>query len=142
MSELRGLRPRWKPGESGNPSGSSAAVRLAKLVRVETKRGRELVDFMLAVMRGERITAAGADRRAKGKIANLAQRVSAAEWLADRGYGRARELVEISGDVVSSQAERLAMLRRLSPEDRELIRATLAKASAGPPGGELLVDGS
>ena len=54
-----GLRP-WRAGQSGNPAGGNApALKLARKIRVETNKGEELVSFMLSVMRGERVRAAG-----------------------------------------------------------------------------------
>jgi hypothetical protein len=56
--------------------------------------------------------------------------VHAAEWLADRGFGRAREIVEFANE--PTPADRAARLARLSEEDRATLRAILNKAYAEP----------
>ena len=51
----------------------------------------------------------------------------AANWLADRGWGRARETIELAGEE-TSPADRLRMLRQLSDEERATLRGILTKA--------------
>ena len=63
---------RFQPGVSGNPGGRRSG--LAKLVRRSTRNGRELVDFLIAVLRDDE-----ASRR---------DRLEAAKVLLDRGFGR------------------------------------------------------
>lgn len=76
----------WKPGQSGNPAGRPKdSDRLAAYIRESTKGGREIADFMMGVMRGgEKLFMKGQDR------------IKAAEWLADRGFGKAKEISAIS----------------------------------------------
>lgn len=76
---LRG-RP-FLPGNSANPGGRPKG--LASLVREQTKDGQELVRFMLGVLRGRKTP--------------LRQRMEAAAWLADRGFGKALQQMEVSG---------------------------------------------
>ena len=77
---LANLRP-FAPGQSGNPGGQSRG--LARLVREQTKDGAELVAFMLGVLRGRKQP--------------LRLRMEAAAWLADRGFGKALQQMELSG---------------------------------------------
>jgi hypothetical protein len=58
--------------------------------------------------------------------------MQAAGWLADRGFGKARELIEVTGEVASS-ADRVRALARLSDEDRPTLREILTRAFQAPP---------
>jgi hypothetical protein len=98
---------------------------MASHIRRESGDGLELVRFFFSVLRGESFTLADSGRRQRP---TLDQRLEAAAWLADRGWGRAREVVELIGD--SSPAQRLELLRRLSDPEREQLRGLLAKALA------------
>jgi hypothetical protein len=80
----------WVKGQSGNPKGSSKrAAQIARLVRSNTGDGLELVEFALAVFRGDH-------------DADLDQRIDMMKWLADRGYGKAVETVEVVEDKAAS----------------------------------------
>lgn len=79
LAVVRG-RP-FAPGNSANPGGRPKG--LAELVRRETKDGAELVRFMLGVLRGRKQP--------------LRYRLEAAAWLADRGFGKALQQLELSG---------------------------------------------
>lgn len=79
LALVRG-RP-FAPGNSANPGGRPKG--LASLVRQETKDGAELVAFMLRVLRGRKQP--------------LRYRLEAASWLADRGFGKALQQMEVSG---------------------------------------------
>jgi hypothetical protein len=97
---------------------------MAARIRRASGEGQELVDFFLAVFRGEPIPVPG---RRVPLIPRLEHRMHAASWLADRGWGRARETIELAGEE-PSPAERLRMLRQLSDEERETLRGILTKA--------------
>jgi hypothetical protein len=101
-------------------------VNLALEVRRATRGGRELVDLQLSIARGEEIPVPG---RARSQRPTLDQRQAAVEWLANRGWGKAREYIELSGEATPSQ--RLELLRRLSDEDRDRLREILARALNG-----------
>jgi hypothetical protein len=61
-------------------------------------------------------------------VPNMEHRIAAAQWLSDRAYGRARELIQFASE--STAEERVAILRRLSADDRETLRTILGRALA------------
>lgn len=75
------LRP-FVAGQSPNPAGRPKGI--SALVREQTREGAEVVEFMVAVLRGRR-------------KAPLRLRMEAAAWLADRGFGKAPQPTELSG---------------------------------------------
>jgi hypothetical protein len=120
---LANLRP-WGPGQSGNPRGGAVTLlHLATRVRQATDDGQSLLDFYLAVLRGEPIPVPG---RRSPHLPTLDQRMAAASWLADRGWGRAKEVVELVEE--SSTEHRLAVLRQLSDDERTTLRTILTAA--------------
>ena len=68
----------FRAGQSGNPGGRPRGF--AAQVRAETRDGQEIVDVMLKVLRD------GGGR--------IADRIEAAKWLGDRGWGRPAQSVE------------------------------------------------
>ena len=72
----------FKPGVSGNPGGRAKG--LAAKVRAATKDGDMLVKFMVEVFNG---TPEGCTNR---------DRVDAAKWLGERGWGKAAQ--PVTGD--------------------------------------------
>ena len=71
-------------GMSGNPGGRPRG--LSSYIRETTDGGREMVDLMVAVMRGETING--------GMKPKIKDQMDAVSWLADRGFGRAITPVE------------------------------------------------
>lgn len=71
-------------GTSGNPGGRPKG--LAELVRLRTAGGERLVRFFLDVFEG------------KKKKATFNHRMEAAAWLADRGFGKVRQVDEDGGE--------------------------------------------
>jgi hypothetical protein len=116
----------FPPGVSGNPGGRPRG--LVSAIRSETRDGAELVQFMLSVLRGE---IGGA---------TLRDRVAAASWLADHGFGRAPQaLAVLAGRVEPGSqpdpAQLVAALDRMSDgallELEEALRSLQEKP--GPP---------
>ena len=73
--ENRDETGRFRPGESGNPGGRPRG--LASQIRECTSDGEELVDFYLAVFRGE-----------DESLCIPRIRMEAARWLTERGFGK------------------------------------------------------
>jgi hypothetical protein len=69
------------PGQSGNPGGRPKL--LSTLVKEQTQDGAELVEFMVRVLRNKR--------------QSMRLRMEAAAWLADRGFGKALQQMELTG---------------------------------------------
>lgn len=70
----------FKKGQSGNPGGQPKG--LVRLIREKTQEGATLVAFMLQVFEGEH-------------DAKLADRMAAATWLSDRGFGKPAQAIEV-----------------------------------------------
>jgi hypothetical protein len=139
------LKPyHWQPGQSGNHLGPTTPPlrSLAAEIRRQTGYGRELAGLYLAIMRGEPIKCPGKPKK-RGKDEprfkelwvrpTLEHRMQAAEWLANRGWGKAKETIELTGE--ASPAQRLELLRRLSEPERIQLRAILARALTGESNG-------
>lgn len=94
------------PGRSGNPGGRprGLARRVQELVG---DSGEAIAAFMYDVMSDER--------------ARTTDRLDAARWLADRGFGRA----VLAVDVGSTQEAWSDFIKRLSTEDLQTILAIL-----------------
>jgi hypothetical protein len=97
-------------------------------VREKTNGGSELIDWHLRIVRGDTIPLTG---RARGQVPTFDQRLIAAAWLANRGWGKSREVVELVGEPTAAQ--RLELLRRLSDEDRNQLRMLLQRALTNGP---------
>lgn len=111
----------WKPGQSGNPAGRPKdSDRIAAYIREHTNGGREIADFMMGVMRGTE----DESWRMKGQ-----DRIKAAEWLADRGFGKCKEVSGIVEPFPISDLtdEELIVLQR--------VVARRAAATGGNPSG-------
>ena len=99
------LRP-WQPGQSGNPNGRRKT--LCELVRRQTKDGAEIVAFMVGVLRGEAYAYPSLPPGPHKGVAFLptpAERLEAAQWLADRAFGKAPQVVEASVDLDATVAQ-------------------------------------
>ena len=72
LPQNRDLTGRFLKGTSGNPAGRPLGFRA--YIKESTAEGNELVDVVLAVLR---------DQNASNR-----ERMEAATWLADRGFGK------------------------------------------------------
>jgi hypothetical protein len=70
-------------GQSGNPGGRPKGI--VRAIRAHTHDGDDLVAFVVRVFRGE----------VEG--VKLRDRLEAATWLADRGFGKPTQGVELAG---------------------------------------------
>ena len=119
------LRPPWQPGESGNLRGPTGGLfQMAAEIRRRTGNGSDVGDVSHGRGGGEADSAGG------GRVQHprLEHRLDAAQWLADRGWGKAKEIIELKDESVTTPEQRLALLRRLTDEERATLRAILAKA--------------
>lgn len=110
------LPQRWKPGQSGNPSGRPKGFKgLAAMIQKETGDGKELIEFALRIFRGL--------PDEKTKVApSLQMRWDAMCFLVDRGYGKAVTPIDLTvGE--GSHLEDLDMKRLSTEELNQIERA-------------------
>ena len=101
-------------GVSGNPSGRPRG--LASYVRETTNNGKEMVDLMTSIMRGETID---------GTAPRIRDRMEAASWLADRAFGKPTTQIEAT-------SRSMAVNMTLSEMSSDKLVALL-QASRGQP---------
>jgi hypothetical protein len=96
----------FQKGQSGNPGGRAKG--LEALAREKTRDGRVLIAFWLSVFAGKpikraiRLRSAITPENPLGRVQiemppTLEEMMKAAEWLADRGWGKAPQALEHSG---------------------------------------------
>lgn len=79
-------------GQSGNPKGRKApAASLAEYVQKQSKSGKDVVDFLVQVLRNDK------DALGIGRDVSLMWRMEAAKELLDRGFGKPTQAMEHSG---------------------------------------------
>ena len=111
----RGVTGRFLPGNRANPGGRPKG--LAALVREETKDGAELVAYMLAVLRHPKQP--------------TALRMAAAQWLADRGFGKAVAVLEADITVDAQVTHRELLRAHVDEADVERLTRALLGAEDG-----------
>ena len=95
---LRGLRPFTK-GQSGKPGRHSSKVpkSLAAMVRASSKDGAELIAVMLSIARGKlKVPVFDAAGVRVDKLPSHSDRMEAVRWLADRGFGKVVDVVDLA----------------------------------------------
>jgi hypothetical protein len=81
---------------------------MAKLIREQTADGARLVAYAIGVL--------------QSKDATPASKAWAVEWLSDRGFGKAQQFVEVSGDGAPAKLD----LSRLTGEQLVALAAAIA----------------
>ena len=118
----------FRPGQSGNPGGKKKGV--AELVRAQTKDGRDIIAFMVAVMQGRAYDYPDlppGPHRGVAFVPSPDERLQAAQWLADRAFGKAPQVVEATIDSTSTQVDVLA----ITLADADVDRLTAALLGPG-----------
>jgi hypothetical protein len=110
-------------GDNRGKKVQTARVALSQYVRALTQDGHEIADYMLKIMRGEKVKCGG-----RWKYPTMRHGMAAADWLANRGFGMPRETIDLTTE--DPRAERLTLLSALSAEDRDALRAILQRAVA------------
>jgi hypothetical protein len=109
------------PGVSGNPTGRPPGF--GAMIRDETRSGAELVAFMLGVLRNPKQP--------------TPLRMQAAQWLADRGFGKAVVQLDaqVSATVDAPVTQLEAVRAHVDEADVErLTRALLGRDDDPQPG--------
>ena len=114
-ASLKALVPHQrKKGDPPLPGGGRPKGSFAERVRAATEDGQTLIDTMLKISKG-------------GKDIRPIDQVAATEWLADRGYGKAQQIIKLEVE------DPLAVINFniLSNEQLESVRSAL-RLVAGP----------
>jgi len=123
---------RFRKGASGNPGGRPRG--LAVYIREQTHEGRDLVDMHLRIITGldpRNSAQLQAFRQATGRAPKplrpkLSDIVASATWLADRGFGKPTQAMEIIGAPPPEDDE--VDFGRLSDCELELLDQLVMKA--------------
>jgi hypothetical protein len=127
--------PNWTKGTSGNPAGTSrrqqsAARALAMRIQQETRDGAEVVDFALAVLRHGGVNqGSGAAMHGLGEV-TLTDKRWAADYLTDRGWGKAPQTIEIQTEGEPMPA---IVLRGVTDDDLDAAERVLREGLGAEP---------
>ena len=115
----------WQPGQSGNPSGRPKGTRdLAGYVLETTDGGKELVDALICIVRGDvpNVPVQNGSRPRKDQQVRPADQLKAIETLLDRGFGRSPQQLDIAHSVTERPLQHLSdeTLRLLVENARQL----------------------
>jgi len=97
-ARMRGLRPFLK-GQSGKPGryANKQPKSLAAMVRASSKDGAELIAIMLQIARGKlKVPVFDASGVRVDKLPSHSDRMEAVRWLADRGFGKVADVVDLA----------------------------------------------
>ena len=104
-------------------------------MKSQTKDGADIVRFMVAVMKGERYEYAGlpaGQHRGVAFVPSPEERLTAAQWLADRAFGKAPTVVEATVDVDAQVTHTETLRAHLAEEDVDrLVVALLGSGLEG-----------
>jgi hypothetical protein len=99
---------------------------LVRYIRGHSRHGRDMVDFMFKVLRGDNLLPPGPGEPRRHRYASTQQRMVAAMWLTERAYGKAKEFLDVT-DSTPSRAQQRANLALLTDDERATLRALLTK---------------
>ena len=112
----------FTPGISGNPGGRPRSI--GRLAREATDNGVDIVAFFVSVFHGEMPTV-GDDVVLHERKITLDDRIEAARWLTDRGWGKAALNVSVENDEMDLP------LTKYSVEELLAMRNTLVMLTEG-----------
>lgn len=118
----------FRPGQSGNPTGRKKGV--AAMVQAQTRGGRDIIEFMVRVLQGhayEYPDLPAGPHRGVAFVPSPDERLAAAQWLADRAFGKAPTVVEATVDSTVTHVDAL----RAHMEEADVDRLTLALLGPG-----------
>ena len=126
----------WQPGQSGNPSGRPKGTRdLAGYVLETTDGGKELVDALVAIVRGvvPNLVVQKGSRPRKDQQVRPADQLRAIEMLLDRGFGRSPQQLDVAHSVSDRPFANLS---------DETLRLLVENARQLEEGSDVVVDGN